>query len=199
MRLLVLADQPCSALWDNFRPERLAGIDMILSAGDLPNAYLEFLTCFTHAPIVYVPGNHDGHFAENPPGGCICADGKLVIVNGVRILGLGGSMRYSPNGCQYTESEMRRRANRLRWKLWRSGGFDILLTHAPALGLGDGEDICHRGFQTFRDLLDRYQPGLMVYGHMHRTYSITGFQRERLYGQTRLVNAWERYILEFEP
>ena len=31
--------------------------------------------------------------------------------------------------------------------------FDILLTHAPCRGYGDMEDLPHRGFECFNDLL----------------------------------------------
>ena len=37
----------------------------------------------------------------------------------------------------FTEKEMARRVRKLRWKLRKRKGFDILLTHAPARGLGD--------------------------------------------------------------
>ena len=54
-----------------------------------------------------------------------------MTVGGLRILGLGGSMRYNRGINQYTEREMRQRVNRLRFKLWLSGGIDILLTIPP--------------------------------------------------------------------
>ena len=52
-------------------------------------------------------------------------------------------MRYNKGINQYTEKQMRARVGRLRFKLWRSGGIDILLTHAPASGLNDGTDKAH--------------------------------------------------------
>ena len=110
MRILALSDEPSQRLWGDLCRQSLAGVDLILSAGDLPAKYLSFLTCFTDAPIVYVPGNHDDRYLKEPPEGCLCADNKLVMVRGVRILGLGGSRRYRPDGWyMYTEKEMRRR------------------------------------------------------------------------------------------
>ena len=138
MRILAISDEPSGRLWGDLCREALAGIDLILSAGDLPARYLSFLTCFTNAPVVYVHGNHDDRYLKEPPEGCLCADGKILLVNGVRILGLGGSIRYRPDGIHmYSEKEMASRIASLRGKLRSTGGFDILLTHAPIRGLGD--------------------------------------------------------------
>ena len=55
---------------------------------------------------------------------------------------------------------MRQRVNRLRFKLWLSGGIDILLTHSPARHLGDDTDLAHIGFETFLDVMDQLSPAL---------------------------------------
>ncbi len=198
MKIMVLADEADKALWDYLDKRLLEGVELILSCGDLPAEYLSFLTCFTDAPIVYVRGNHDRAYDKKPPEGCICAEDDIVCVNGVRVLGLGGSMRYRPGEpCMFTEREMARRARRLWWKLHRNGGFDILLTHAPARGLGDMEDMPHRGFTTFLGLMDRWHPRYHIYGHVHQNYGALAFVRERRYGDTTAVNAYKRYIIEF--
>ena len=59
MKILAISDYESPALWDYFRPEKLEGIDLILSCGDLAAEYLSFLATFTHAPVLYVHGNHD--------------------------------------------------------------------------------------------------------------------------------------------
>ena len=196
MRILLLSDEADKALWDYLDRRLLEGIDLILSCGDLPAEYLSFLTCFTNAPILYVHGNHDDRYATKPPEGCVCVDDELVVVDGVRILGLGGSMRYRDGAHMYTERQMARRIRKLRFKLWRHRGFDILLTHAPARGFGDQEDLPHRGFACFLPLLDRWRPRYMAYGHVHPQYAPMGFARERKYGDTVLVNAYKRYVIE---
>ena len=150
MRILAIADEPSKRLWGDLCREALSGVDLILSAGDLPSKYLSFLTCFTDAPIVYVRGNHDDRYEKEPPEGCLCADGKIIQVSGVRILGLGGSIRYRPDGVNmFSEKEMASRVASLRRKLRATGGFDILLTHSPIRGLGDQDDLAHRGFECF--------------------------------------------------
>ena len=124
MRILAIADQESPLLWDYFDRSYLEGIDLILSCGDLKPQYLSFLATFAHAPILYVHGNHDDRYEETPPDGCICIEDKIYIHNGVRILGLGGSMRYKPGAHQYTQFQMRRRIWKLWWSLkYRKGDF----------------------------------------------------------------------------
>lgn len=195
MKLLLLADEESKYLWDYYQPGRLDGIDLILSCGDLDADYLSFLVTMGRAPLLYVHGNHDDRYATHPPEGCDCIEDKLVVVNGLRILGLGGSFRYNSGINQYTERQMARRLMRLWPRLMRMGGIDILLTHSPAFGLGDGDDLPHRGFSCLYKLLDRFPPKYFIHGHVHMSYG-AGFQRERTYGSTRVINAYERYVLE---
>ena len=142
-------------------------------------------------------GNHDGRYERKPPEGCTCIEDTIYTHNGLRILGLGGSMRYRPGPHMYTEREMRSRVRKLRFKLWRSKGFDILLTHAPAYQLGDDTDLAHTGFSVFLELLDKYKPRYLVHGHVHQSYR-HDFQRIRQHGNTLSINAYGYYILDIE-
>ena len=196
MKILLVSDEEDKYLWDFYRPGRLKGIDLILSAGDLKAEYLSFLVTMANRPLLYVHGNHDGGYAQRPPEGCQCIDGKLVTVGGLRILGLGGSALYNGGPHQYTEKQMRRRIHRLRLKLALTSGVDIVLTHAPVRGFGDEDNMTHRGFEAFLPLLDQYQPRYLVHGHIHQRY---GANRPRCYqyNETTIINATGRYILEF--
>ena len=195
VRILVLADEADNKLWDARCKKDLEGIDLILSAGDLPARYLSFLTCFTAAPIVYVHGNHDTSYSSVPPEGCLCAEDNVINVCGLRILGLGGSIRYKPGDCMYTEEEMKKRIRKLRRKLKKCGGFDVLLTHAPMRGLGDQDDFAHRGFECFAPLLHDYHPAALIHGHVHKAYT-SCFVREREFEGVRVINASGKYVLE---
>ena len=146
-------------------------------------------------PVLYVHGNHDGAYHQEPPEGCDCIDDHLVEYNGLRILGLGGCRRYHPGPHQYTDYQMRMRIAKLRWKLWRAGGVDIVVTHAAPEGLGDADDPAHWGFTALRELLDRYQPAYLVHGHVHLSYG-HDIPRELNYNGTRIINACERYAFE---
>lgn len=194
MKLLLISDQESAALWDYYQPGRLNGIDLIISCGDLKPEYLRFLVTMGRAPVLYVHGNHDGSYEENPPEGCDCIEDDLVTVNGLRILGLGGSCLYNGGPYQYTERQMAWRIFRLWWKIKRAGGVDIVVTHAPPRGYGDGDDPAHRGFECLLRLIDQYRPRYFVHGHVHLNYN----RNPRIFhrGETTIINAYGKYILE---
>lgn len=144
MKILVVADEESKLLYDFYKPGMLEDIDLILSCGDLHASYLSFLVTMSHAPLLFINGNHD-HYEREDMGGCICVDDDIFVYHGIRILGLGGSMRYQPGAeNQYSEREMGKRIRKLRWKIWKHKGFDILITHAPAYQLNDMEDMPDR-------------------------------------------------------
>lgn len=199
MKILVVADHESKSLWDYYSPDKLAGIDMIIACGDLKAAYIEFLVTMSNVPVFYVPGNHDKTFVSNPPEGCVCLDDHVVEYKGVRMLGLGGSMRYKPGPFMYSEKEMRRRIRRVRTEILSHRGFDILVTHAPAKGYGDLPDMPHNGFDCFNELMNRCKPKYMLHGHVHSSYSAHNFKRELVHtGGTTIINAYEKYILEID-
>ena len=196
MKILAVSDEESAYLWDYYQPGRLAGIDLILSAGDLKADYLSFLVTMANRPLCYIHGNHDWGYATHPPEGCECVDDRIFTVGGLRILGLGGAKMYSGGPHQYTERQMERRIRKLWWKLARSGGVDIVLTHAPPAGFGDAPDAAHRGFEAFLPLMDKYHPAYLIHGHVHKNYSAHSFQRELRYGETTILNASGRTIIE---
>ncbi len=195
MKLLLIADEEDRYLWDYYRPGCLEGTDLILSAGDLKAAYLSFLVTMANRPLLYVHGNHDGSYAMHPPEGCECIESRLVTVQGLRILGLGGCLRYNDGPHQYTERQMSWRIRRLQLQIARAGGVDLILTHAPAAGLGDEDNLTHRGFAAFLPLLDRWKPKYLVHGHVHRRYKPME-SRILHYGSTTVINASGKYWLE---
>ncbi len=197
MKILLLADQKSKYLYDFYEPDKLKGIDLIISCGDLSPSYLTFFVTLCNVPLLYVRGNHDGKYEDSPPEGCICIEDDIYVHEGIRILGLGGSMEYIPRSSnQYTERAMRRRVQRLWFKLWWRKGFDILVTHAPAYQVNDLEDLPHRGFQVFRDLMEKYEPKFFFHGHVHANYG-RGFKRTDTYGKTTIVNGFEYQIVEY--
>ncbi len=197
MRILAIADVESKLLWDYYKKGMLDGIDLIISCGDLDPRYLSFLVTMSTVPVLYVHGNHDTKYETIPPEGCTCIEDTVYVYRGIRILGLGGSMRYKPGDHQYTEREMQRRVRRLGFQLWRHGGFDILVSHAPAYQLNDGMDLPHQGFKAFLSLMEKYKPKFFLHGHVHKTY---GRQHKRYdrYRDTHVINAFERCVFDFE-
>ncbi len=241
MKILCVADTESRELWDFWSTagRRLTeGVSLILSAGDLKHDYLEFLVTMLCVPCLYVRGNHDTGYKNDPPEGCICIEdravritedpltGDAILTDGdssfrmrgsagretgriITVAGLGGSMRYHDGPDMYTEKEMRRRVKRLarRMKLGsvlcRTGeakdgetaDVRILLTHAPSFGHGDLDDLPHRGFECFNDLIGTWQPDLHLYGHVHMEYG--NFERVTHHPDgTELINVSGMYILE---
>lgn len=198
MKILVLADEESKYLWDYFEKSKLEGIDLIISCGDLKPQYLSFLATFSKVPILYVHGNHDGIYKTTPPDGCICIEDTIYVHEGIRIMGLGGSMQYNGSGFQYTENEMRFRLFKMLGKILWHRGIDILVTHAPAYQFNDGEDIPHMGFKVFRAILDKLKPKYFLHGHVHLTYNWNQ-QRECTYkNHTIVINGFERCVFEYE-
>ncbi len=196
MKILVIADSESSALYGNFDPERFLDIDVVISCGDLSPGYMEFIISMLNVPCYYVPGNHDVNFVGNPPLGWKPLDGQLVCHDTIKILGLGGSMRYKPGPHQYTEFEMRNRFFKLKPFLWwQNNTIDILVTHAPAYQLGDLEDLPHQGFRVFRDIIDTYKPKYHLHGHVHLNYGT--IPRQQCYGDTVIINGYQHHVFEF--
>ena len=197
MKILVLADQRSKSLYEYYEPEKLEGVELIISCGDLDPGYLSFFATVCHAPLIYVRGNHEEVYEDQPPEGCICIEDDIYVHKGIRIMGLGGSMQYIPRASnQYTEKAMKKRIRKMRWKLWRHKGFDILVAHAPAYQLNDMEDLPHRGFESFRDLMEKYKPKFFIHGHVHANYG-GAFKRRDQYGDTMVVNAYEYHMIEY--
>ncbi|MBQ6986825.1 MAG: metallophosphoesterase [Oscillibacter sp.] len=196
MKILALADVESEYYYNFYTPGKLDDFDLILSCGDLPKSYLEFFVTLSNCPLLYVRGNHDDTFGENPPEGCECVEDRIFVQNGIRILGLGGSFRYREGDNMYTEFQMELRIRRLWLQLRKYRGFDILLTHAPARYINDFDSMSHRGFVCFRKLLERYRPRYFLHGHIHRTYGVH-IPRQSRFEDTTVINAFEHFAFEY--
>ncbi|MEU6643698.1 metallophosphoesterase [Saccharomonospora sp. NPDC046836] len=206
-RALVVADEVDERLWTDC--VRSLDVDLILAAGDLEFGYLEYLTSALDQPLVFVPGNHDpdltgftryrglvlrGGFPAVWPGpaGGTNADGRVVEVAGLRIAGLGGSLRYREGPNQWTQREQARRARRLVRRAGRRG-VDVLLTHAPPRGVGDWEDPPHQGFDCLHRTVERLRPRWLLHGHIHPFGQPPA---EHRIGTTRVRNVVGSRVLE---
>ncbi len=212
VRVLVIADEEAPNL--TVQTLRDLSPQLVLSAGDLPWHYVEYVASCVDAPMVFVPGNHDleiervranrngtfttdGMICDGPrPHGATNADQQVIDAAGLRIAGLGGCVRYKPGPHQYTQKEYAARARRLLRRAKRGGPIDVLLTHAPPLGLGDGDDKPHEGIEALHTVLERLEPSWHLHGHIH-PYG----QRmpDRQVGPTRIRNVIPWRMLDIEP
>lgn len=214
VKILILADYENNNLWGNWN-ERwskiLSDIDLVLSAGDLSSAYLEFITSKLNVPLLYIRGNHDSYYDIMPPKGCMDIDEKVVSILGIRIAGLGGSVRYREGRDMYTEDEQAVRVRRLlsiiKENLYKNGidknikgdtnenRIDVFLTHAPCRGFGDLDDLPHTGFDCFNLFLKQAKPRVHLYGHVHMDYGEIDRVTQHPSGTT-LINCYGMHIVE---
>lgn len=175
-------------------------IELVVSCGDLPSVYLEFITSVLNVPLFYVRGNHDESYKDMPPGG-EDLHGRLVEFNGLSFYGLEGCIRYNDSPIQYTEGEMLRMVMaaglRLRLRRMQRGhGVDIWVTHSPPRGIHDAEDFSHRGFVSMLRFLEWYRPRYMLHGHVH-TYDRRTVTRTQ-YLDTCIININPITVIDVE-
>jgi Icc-related predicted phosphoesterase len=211
-KILAVTDQAVDSLHSPNVKNRFGDVDMIISCGDLHYVYLDYLVTVLGKPLYFVHGNHDRdyEYTENgrrylAPQGATALDMRVVKGPcGLILAGLEGSIRYDPNSShQYTQEQMDRRATQLAARLMghrmRHGRYlDILVTHSPPFGVGDGPDPAHIGFRAFNTLIDRFKPRLMLHGHQHRYYGPYGIPRSTQLGATRVLNVYPYQLIEWE-
>lgn len=142
----------------------------VISCGDLPAPYIEYIVSTLNVPLFYVRGNHDTMYDYNPPGG-ENLHLRIVAYQGLVLAGLEGCIRYNKEPIQYTQSQMtmmvlRLGRNVLLRRLLGRRGIDIMVTHSPPRGIHDLEDPAHRGFTSFRWLVRWIRPRYLIHGHV---------------------------------
>jgi predicted phosphodiesterase len=180
---------------------RYSDIDLIVSCGDLPVAYIDFIATILGKPLLYVRGNHDEQYTETPPGG-INLHNRFFEYKGVSFVGLEGSIKYNRGKIQYTQLEMHRMvvglAPHLRYRRWRYGhGVDVFVTHSPPAGIHDGEDYPHKGFQSFLNFMRWYRPRYLWHGHVH-TWDRRNVVKTQ-YHDTLVMNINPYMVIDVEP
>ncbi|MDR2552568.1 MAG: metallophosphoesterase [Treponema sp.] len=215
MKILCIADQIDPLVYSSSIKTRYRDVDLVLSAGDLPLDYLDFVVSSLNCPLLFVFGNHHTSeynsyrnpayflpgFAEKtlPGAGLIHVGSSVRKEGGLIIAGLGGAMMYNGGTNQYTEGQMLMEIwklfPRLLWnRIFRGRWLDILLTHAAPLGIHDKGDPCHRGFRCFLWFMRTFKPRYLVHGHIH-LYDLADV-RSTLYEQTIVINAYGQYLIQ---
>ncbi len=197
MKILTLSDRVEPVLHDQFDRRQFEGVDLILACGDLSPEYLSFVSGKFNVPLYFVRGNHDLRYGARPPQGCINLADELVQFKEKNILGLEGSRWYNGGPHQYTEGEMHWKIQRLRPRIWWKGGVDIVITHAPPRHIHDAEDRCHRGFKSFRWLIDKYSPHYLIHGHIHANFTEPS-QRVTIVNRTEVINTYGYHLFDFD-
>jgi uncharacterized protein len=207
MKLLAISDEVVDWIYSPSLLRRCADVDLVISCGDLPLHYLEYVTSSLNVPCFYVRGNHDlyefgaGGSFKSEPEGWINLDMRRHITHGLSIAGLEGCIRYKPFvPIQYTQQEQWLRTLGLSTlmlpsRLRNGRGVDIMVAHSPAYGVHDGPDLAHTGFQAFNWLIERMRPRLFLHGHQHRNYAPMQAAETRI-NETLVLNIQPYRILE---
>jgi hypothetical protein len=220
MRVLCVADHIDPVVYSPLIKDRFKEVSLVVSCGDLPLDYYDYITSNLNKPLLFVFGNHnlnrideyDGRYRPGPEEqparyeerrtvGGQYVGGRVVTVKGLIIAGLGGSMCYNKGQNQFSNSGMfmymLRLIPSLLWhKIVHGRYLDVLVTHAPPAGIHDGRDLCHRGFKPFVWFMNAFQPKYLVHGHVH----LYGNNEERRaeYRHTVVVNAFDHCVIDVE-
>jgi Icc-related predicted phosphoesterase len=209
--ILAITDEADPRIHSETVRERLGHVAFVVSCGDLPASYLEFIADALNRPVYYVLGNHaeelTRHCADREsckPTGAIDIGGKVVQDPGTGLVlaGFPGSPRYREGEpAQYSEREISlmalKMAPQLRWNQLRHGrALDLLVTHAPPRDVNDRPDPAHRGFAALRAFLERWRPAYHVHGHIHLYDRSRPFQQR--FGDTDVINVFPYRVLELE-
>jgi Icc-related predicted phosphoesterase len=220
MKILCISDQIDPLVYTTSIRQRFADVDLVLSAGDLPMEYLDFVVSSLNKPLLFVFGNHNledypfytgtgegdvykgveetGAFKGS---GAVHMHGKVRREEGLIVAGLGGSVRYNRAENQFTEFQMRLEILKLIPgllfnRVFRGRFLDILLTHASPKGIHDKEDRCHWGFKCFLWFMRTFKPAYLIHGHIH-LYDLSAVRVTR-YQETLVVNAYSHYLINTE-
>lgn len=176
--VLSLSDVVDSIVYSSQIKVHFPDIDLVLSCGDLPYYYPDYVVSMLNAPLFYVRGNHDkeieyheGGKRSGPPGG-VNLHRKAINYEGLLLAGVEGSIRYTDGPFRYTQNEMwfhvLKIVPRLLMNRLLSGRYlDIFVTHAPPKGIHDLSDFAHQGMDAFLWLINVFKPAYHFHGHSH--------------------------------
>jgi Icc-related predicted phosphoesterase len=177
-------------------------VEVLISCGDLPAGYLDVIGSALNLPLFFVRGNHDNSYLLPDPGG-LDLHLRVCTYKGYSFAGLEGSIWYSKHGAvQYTEREMfgnvLRLLPRLLFRRLRYGyGVHILVSHSPPQGIHDlPDDFAHRGFKSFRYLMEWARPLYLIHGHVDTWDNRK--PRETQYGKTKVLNINPYKVFDIE-
>jgi Icc-related predicted phosphoesterase len=171
MKILAISDNVLPQMEDPaFLSRQYAGVNAIISCGDLPAPYLDLITSTLNAPLFFVRGNHDTQYAPSEPGGL---DLHLTITryNGFSFAGFEGAPLYNHEPMQYSETQMMsmvlsKSVPMLLYRLTHGTGIDVMVSHSPPRDIHDQPDRTHRGFRAFRLAIALFRPRYWLHGHV---------------------------------
>ena len=200
MNILAVSDVELGIIYNPTIANRFKHVDVVVSAGDLPYFYLEFIVSTLDKPLYYVLGNHAnrreigiGTERDAPQGAINLHRCSRRDASGLLLAGLEGSLKYNNGPCQYTQSDYWQMAwllapqlllNRIQYGRY----LDVFVTHAAPAGIHDMDDLPHRGIRAFNWIIRVFQPAFLIHGHIHLYRNDVAWYTQ--VGPTTVLNAY---------
>ncbi len=222
MKVLIVSDVVNSKLYSEYVKVLAKDIELIISCGDLPAYYLNYLVTSLSRPLLYICGNHDHYDNWNINSLKILGiqkfyfdeieylnstsnfggkniDNKIEKVNNLIFSGLEGSKVYNYGEHQYSENQMKEKiallSPRLFFNRLSEGRFlDVLITHASPWKIHDKDDPAHQGFKSFLSFIKFFHPKYLLHGHVH-IYDSRESRVADYYG-TKVINCYDYQIID---
>jgi Icc-related predicted phosphoesterase len=183
-------------------------VDLVISCGDLPYYYLDYIISNLNTALYFVRGNHANiiEYSESglrkAPLGGVDLHRRAINHKGLLLAGVEGSLRYNRGNFQYTQAEMWHHVltlvPHLLYNRLAHGRFlDIFITHAPPWKINDQPDRAHQGIKAFRWLIQTFQPTYHLHGHIH-IYSPKTISKTQV-NNTQVLNVYGYRRLNLAP
>lgn len=207
LKILVVSDEVDPLVYSPAIKQRYGSVDLVISCGDLPYDYLDYIMTSLNCPFYYVHGNHDqtplssSTTPESYELGGENLHRRISRRKDLILAGVEGCILYNRRSVyQYPQYQFWNFVlglvpgllfNKLRYGRY----LDLFVTHAPPEGIHDRSDWAHQGIKAFQWLIKVFQPSLHVHGHIHLYRP--GEVWESTYGRTRVINAFRSRLIEF--
>jgi uncharacterized protein len=178
VKILAVSDVELDYLYSPAIKTKHHDANMIISCGDLPYDYLEYMITMLNVPMYYVHGNHanqvqmTSHGPKKTPEGGINIHRRIVQQDGQLIAGVEGCLQYNYGPYQYSQADMWWHVfslvpGMLINKMYKGRYLDIFVTHAPPWHIHDQPDRPHQGIKAFVWFDRVFQPKYHLHGHTH--------------------------------
>lgn len=221
-KILCISDQIDPVIYSKNVKEKYGDVDFIISAGDLPIEYLDFVQNALNKPLFFVFGSHNlkalTHYhpemAEKSNEDEINIFKKANEIKSnkgtyigfksckyenIILAGISGAKKRNDGKNQFTERQMKRKLSRmipalLLNKIKYGRYLDILVTHSPPILDEEKEENKQLRFECFTKFINFFKPKYIIHGQVHIYDSQQ--TRSTKYKNAEIINAYSRHILE---
>mgnify|MGYP000899693017 FL=1 len=179
MKVLGISDVEIAFIYSRMVVERFSDVDLVISCGDLPYYYLEYIVSMLNVPLYYVRGNHASRVEigtggeRTSPWGAIDLHQRVVEDDtGLLLAGLEGCITYNQGPHQYSQAQYWVKVFRMLPRFFYNrlvlGRYlDIFVSHAPPWKIHAQDDPAHLGAKAFNWLIKVFKPAYLLHGHIH--------------------------------